>query len=112
MLALALVLIAPVTGVVSRDFDPGRPFEGGRHRGVDFAAGPGAPVLAACTGPVVFAGRIGADGIVTLHCGRWRVTHMPLATISARGFVKRGTPIGTVAASQQHAAHASYAALS
>ena len=103
MLALALVLIAPVTGPVSRDFDPGRPFEAGRHRGVDFAAAPGTPVRAACTGRVVFARRIGSDGIVTLSCGAWRVTHMPLATITARGSVKRGTPIGTAAASPQHA---------
>ncbi len=103
MLVLALVLIAPVAGAVSRDFDPGRPFEGGRHRGVDFAAAPGTPVRAACTGRVVFAGRIGAAGIVTLRCGAWRVTHMPLATITARGSVRRGTPIGTAAASRRHA---------
>jgi Peptidase family M23 len=103
VLALALVLIAPVTGPVERGFDPGRPFEGGRHRGVDLAAAPGAPVRAACTGPVAFAGRIGAAGIVTLRCGPWRVTHMPLATIAVRGVARRGAVIGTVARSQEHA---------
>jgi hypothetical protein len=105
MLALALVLVAPVAGPVSEGFDPGRPFEGGRHRGVDFAAAPGTRVRAACTGTVAFAGRIGADGIVTLRCGPWRVTHMPLATISARAgtAVSRGAPLGSAASSSDHA---------
>jgi Peptidase family M23 len=104
MLVLALLaLAAPVPGEVTRGFDPGRPYEGGRHRGVDLAAAPGAPVRAACAGPVVFAGRIAGDGIVTLRCGPWRVTHMPLATIAARGVVARGAVIGTVSASSRHA---------
>ena len=102
MLIVLLALLAPVPGEPTRGFDPGRPFEGGRHRGVDLAAAPGTPVRAACTGPVVFAGRIGEDGIVTLRCGRWRVTHMPLATIDARGVVARGAVIGTVASSPDH----------
>jgi hypothetical protein len=100
---LALVLVAPVLGAVAQGYDPGRPFEAGRHRGVDLAAAPGTPVRAACGGSVVFAGRIGGAGIVTVRCGRWRVTHMPLAAISARGEVRRGTAIGTVAASSDHA---------
>ncbi len=103
MLIVLLALLAPVPGEPTRGFDPGRPFEGGRHRGVDLAAAPGTPVRAACTGPVAFAGRIGADGIVTLRCGPWRVTHMPLATIAARGFASRGAVIGTVARSRDHA---------
>jgi hypothetical protein len=103
MLLLALLaLVSPVPGEVTRGFDPGRPFEGGRHRGVDLAAAPGTPVRAACGGPVGFAGRIGSTGIVTLRCGPWRVTHMPLATISTRGHVKRGAVIGTVAPSWAH----------
>ena len=100
---LLLALLSPVHGEVTRGFDPGRPFEGGRHRGVDLAAAPGTPVRAACSGPVAFAGRIGGAGIVTLRCGPWRVTHMPLATIAARGFAKRGAVIGTVARSPDHA---------
>jgi len=102
MLIVLLALLAPVPGEPTRGFDPGRPFEGGRHRGVDLAAAPGTPVRAACTGPVAFAGRIGADGIVTLRCGPWRVTHMPLARIAARGFARRGAVIGTVARSPDH----------
>jgi Peptidase family M23 len=105
VLALALVLIAPVAGPVEREFDPGRPFEAGRHRGVDLAAAPGTPVRAACGGFVAFAGRIGASGIVTLRCGPWRVTHMPLATLTVRAgaSISSGARIGTVAASSDHA---------
>jgi Peptidase family M23 len=99
-----LALVAPVQGEVTRGFDPGRPFEGGRHRGVDLAAAPGTPVRAACSGPVAFAGRIGATGIVTLRCGPWRVTHMPLATIAVRsgGVAGRGAVIGTAGSSPAH----------
>ncbi len=105
MLLVLLALVAPVPGDVTRGFDPGRPFEAGRHRGVDLAAAPGAPVRAACTGPVAFAGRIGSSGgVVTLRCGPWRVTHMPLATITARTGreVSRGAIVGALAASSTH----------
>jgi hypothetical protein len=106
LIAVALVLITPVSGPVTRGFDPGRPFEGDRHRGVDLTAAPGTPVRAACTGPVVVAGRVGTSGgVVTLRCGPWRVTHMPLATIAVRSgaVVSRGTAIGTAGASPDHA---------
>ena len=58
----------PVGGPVTRPFDPGsRPFEAGRHRGVDLQAAPGAPVRAPCSGTVAFAGAVGsAGGVVTL----------------------------------------------
>jgi hypothetical protein len=51
---------------------------------------------------VVFAGRIAGVGIVTVRCGPWRVTHMPLATITARGVVGRGAVIGTAGVSSAH----------
>jgi hypothetical protein len=97
----------PVPGAVSRPFDLGAdPFEAGRHRGVDRAAPPGAVVRAPCAGPVAFAGRIGAAGrVVTLRCGPWRVTHLPLASITVRAgaAVAPGAPLGTVAAAREHA---------
>lgn len=99
--------LPPVAGEATRLFDPGRhPFEAGRHRGVDLAAAPGAQVRAPCAGVIAFAGRVGTTGrVVTLRCGPWRVTHLPLATIAARPgqSVDRGTPLGTVARSTDHA---------
>src|SRR5919197_554756 len=97
---------APVGGAVVRGFDLGRnPFEGGRHRGADFAASPGAVVRAPCRGRVVVAGRVGSSGGgVTLLCGRWRVSVLPLARLSVRrGAVTRpGSRVGTLAASRTH----------
>ena len=96
----------PVTGPVTRAFDPGRTaFEGGRHRGADLAAPPGTAVRAPCSGRVAFAGPVGSSGlVVTLLCGRWRVTHLPLATVNVRrgAAAARGTVIGTVARSPAH----------
>jgi Peptidase family M23 len=97
----------PVPGVVTRSFDPGRhPFEAGRHRGVDLAAAPGVRVRAPCAGPVAFAGSVGTSGrVVTLLCRPWRVTQMPLGQIAVRAgaTVAEGAPLGTVAASLEHA---------
>jgi hypothetical protein len=97
----------PVDGPVARGFDPGRsPYEGGRHRGIDLAASPGSAVRAPCSGRVVVAGPVGATGlVVTLLCGRWRVTQLPMATVAVRrGTVAaRGAVLGTVARSRAHA---------
>jgi murein DD-endopeptidase MepM/ murein hydrolase activator NlpD len=105
--ALALVLVNPVGGGVAAGFDVGpNPFAGGQHRGADLRAAPGVPVRAACGGRVVVAGRVGSSGpLVTIRCGRWRVTHMPMATIAVRAgaVIPRGTRLGTVGASHDHA---------
>jgi hypothetical protein len=98
----------PVEGAaVTRAFDLGaNPFEGGRHRGVDLAAVAGSAVRAPCAGEVVVAGRVGTSGrVVTVRCGPWRVSHMPLATIATRRgeHVRAGTPLGTAAPSRAHA---------
>jgi hypothetical protein len=97
---------APVDGRVTRGFDLGtNPFEGGRHRGADLLARPGDVVRAPCRGPVVVAGRVGTSGgVVTLLCGRWRVSMLPLATISvSRGsVVGAGARLGTVGRSAAH----------
>jgi hypothetical protein len=96
----------PVPGEVVRAFDLGAdPFEAGRHRGVDLAAAPGSLVRAPCAGPVAFAGQAGTSGrVVTLRCGAWHVTDLPLASIAVRegATVGRGEPLGTVAPSRDH----------
>jgi murein DD-endopeptidase MepM/ murein hydrolase activator NlpD len=98
---------APVGGPVARGFDLGsNPFEGGRHRGADFAASPGAAVHAPCRGRVVVAGRVASSGgVVTLLCGRWRVSLLPLAAVSVRrrAVVRAGARVGTLAPSHVHA---------
>jgi hypothetical protein len=112
-LALCLADVAeaawrpPVGGAVTRVFDVGSdPFEAGRHRGVDLHARAGTPVRAPCRGRVAVAGRVGGSGgVVTVLCGRWRVSHMPLGAIGVRpeAVVARGTVLGTVAPSRAHA---------
>jgi Peptidase family M23 len=96
----------PVAGPVTRAFAYGPdPFRRGWHRGVDLAAPPGAKVHAACSGRVVTARPFPAvGGVVTLSCGRWRVTHMPLAAIAVRpgAFVAAGERIGTLGSSRAH----------
>jgi hypothetical protein len=97
----------PVSGPVSLAFDLGaNPYAGGHHRGVDLLAPPGSPVRAACAGRVMVAGRVGVSGgVVTVLCGRWRVTVMPLAAIAVRrgAAVGRGALVGTLARSREHA---------
>src|SRR4051812_47198471 len=93
----------PVPGAVARGFaySAAEPFAAGQHRGADFAGSPGAVVRAACSGRIAYAGR----GVVTLRCGPWRVTHLPLATLTVRvgARLHEGARIGTLAASAGHA---------
>jgi hypothetical protein len=103
---VAALLLPPVPGEVTRAFDVGaNPFAPGQHRGADFAAAPGAPVRASCAGTVEVAGRVGTSGrLVTILCGRRRVTAMPLARVSVRAGdkVRRGARIGIVAPTTAH----------
>lgn len=76
----------PVDGPVLAPFDYGRdPFARGQHRGVDIGAPAGTPVRAACSGPVTFAGTVGASGrTVAVRCGRHSVSYGHLGAISVR----------------------------
>ena len=107
MLALAaLTLVPPVPGAVTRGFAyEGDPFAAGHHRGADLAAAPGTPVRAACGGRVAFAGRAGANGrTVTIRCGRFSVTHLPLATLAtaAGATIRAGDELGTAGTTRGH----------
>ncbi len=94
--------LRPVPGDVARPFSYSRaaPFTAGAHRGVDLAAPPGRRVRAACGGIVVHAGPVAGRGaVVSIRCGRRRVSHLPLASVAVRAgtAIAAGTPIGTVA---------------
>jgi hypothetical protein len=80
----------PVPGAPTRLFHLGaNPFLRGQHRGVDLAAN-GEPVRAACSGRVVFAGRVAGEGTVSQRCGRWRVSYAPLTRIAVRAGAAAG----------------------
>ncbi len=102
LLAVSMTLVAPVPGPVARPFAYGAdPFRAGWHRGADFEAAPGARVGAACSGRVVWAGQ----DVVTVRCGSYRVTHLPLASVAVAGGarVRAGARIGTLARARDHA---------
>ncbi|MCA1008779.1 peptidoglycan DD-metalloendopeptidase family protein [Rhodococcus hoagii] len=69
------------------------------HRGVDLAAVPGQPVLAAGAGTVAFAGTVAGKPVVSVdHPGGLRTTYEPVeATVSAGRRVERGAVLGAVA---------------
>ena len=86
------------TPKVVRRFDPPpQPWLAG-HRGVDLAGEPGAPVLAAGAGTVVFAGMLAGRGVVSIdHVNGLRTTYEPvLASITAGAAVGRGSRIGAL----------------
>lgn len=81
-----------------------RPFEapassyGPGHRGVDLAAGPDQPVLAAAEGVVVFAGGLAGRGVISIDHDVLRTTYEPVLPAVAVGErVYAGQQIGTVA---------------
>ncbi|HEY3831931.1 MAG TPA: peptidoglycan DD-metalloendopeptidase family protein [Acidimicrobiia bacterium] len=90
--APAGVWTRPVAGPVVRPFEAPRTRYGPGHRGVDFAAAPGTPVVAAGPGVVVFAGRIGPSShVVVLHePSGWRTGYSFLASVA----VRLGEPVG------------------
>ncbi|RVW04297.1 murein hydrolase activator EnvC family protein [Rhodococcus xishaensis] len=83
---------------VVRSFDkPARNWLPG-HRGVDLAATPGQPVLAAGAGTVVFAGAVAGRPVVSVdHPGGLRTTYEPVEpSVTAGRRVGRGALLGTV----------------
>ncbi len=90
--------LSPV--VVVRSFDPPpQPWRAG-HRGVDLAGAPGATVVAASPGTVLFAGAVAGRGVVSVaHPGGLRTTYEPvLASVGVGDVVAAGEPVGTLVA--------------
>ena len=88
-LSLLLAWCRPYSGAPTRLFHlTADPFARGQHRGVDFPAR--GAVRSACSGRVVFAGRVAGEGTVSVRCGRWRVSYAPLARVAVRA----GEPVG------------------
>src|SRR5699024_9677918 len=89
---------------VRRAFDPpAQPWLAG-HRGVDLAASAGAPVQAAGSGQVVFAGMVAGRPVVSVqHDSGLRSTYEPVQPIVAAGdVVAAGDRLGTLAAEARH----------
>jgi murein DD-endopeptidase MepM/ murein hydrolase activator NlpD len=86
------------TPSVARPFrEPTHRFGPG-HRGVDLAAAPGAAVLAAAAGVVVFAGWLAGRGVVSVqHPDGLRTTYEPVsASVVSGAAVVRGTVLGAL----------------
>ena len=92
--------VAPVDGpvVVRRAFRaPPAPWAAG-HRGVDLAARPGAPVLAAGAGVVAHASVLAGRGVVSVRHGSLRTTYEPLVVAVRVGQrVRAGATLGLLA---------------
>ncbi|MEU8068427.1 M23 family metallopeptidase [Micromonospora sp. NPDC048169] len=100
----------PLTGAprVVRRFDPPpQPWLSG-HRGVDLAAAPGAPVLAAGAGTVLFAGIVAGRPVLTVgHSDGLRTTYEPVRSrLTAGTPVAAGAPVGDLLAGHQGCAGA------
>ena len=92
------VLPVPPPPLVLTAFAPPANKYGAGHRGVDLAVPPGAPIVAAGAGVVVFAGPLAGRGVVSIeHTGGLRTTYEPVtATVAAGSSVGVGQPIGTL----------------
>src|SRR2546423_870004 len=78
----AMDLVQPVPGSITRHFEaPPTPYAAG-HRGIDFGAAVGTPVVAAAGGIVSFAGQVGGSLFVSIdHDGGLRTTYSFLSAI-------------------------------
>jgi secretion/DNA translocation related TadE-like protein len=95
-------LRAPVGGdyrITARFGDAGPRWASGRHGGLDFAAEPGSPVLAAAGGRVVTVGPAGRYGNLVAIDHGGMVTyyaHLSAATVAVGDVVVAGQLVGTV----------------
>ena len=95
-------LTLPIGGpyrITARFADAGPQWASGRHGGLDFAAEPGVPVLAAADGRVTAAGPAGRYGnlVVTDHGGVVTYyAHLSTVTVVAGDIVEAGSQVGAV----------------
>lgn len=96
------LLLAPSSGPVAAHFAYRRegPFRPGQRRTLGFAAAPRSRIVAACGGPVTFAGPVPGGRAVAVRCGRWSVVVGGLGRVAVRAgsAVAPGKPLGTAAA--------------
>ncbi|MEJ7750176.1 MAG: peptidoglycan DD-metalloendopeptidase family protein [Thermoleophilaceae bacterium] len=102
----------PVEGEVLTPYRNGSdPYAGGQHRGIDIAAGVGAPAVAAASGTVRFRGVTGSNGLtvsVRTADGRFDTSylHLDSASVEKGQVVQAGERIGTVGVSGRRSADA------
>jgi murein DD-endopeptidase MepM/ murein hydrolase activator NlpD len=85
-----LDLLQPISGPITRHFEPPpTPYAAG-HRGIDFGAPIGTRVVAAADGTVSFAGQVGGSLFVSIdHAGGLRTTYSFLSAV----LVKKGQAV-------------------
>ena len=85
-----LDLLQPISGPITRHFEPPpTPYAAG-HRGIDFGAPVGTRVIAAAAGTVSFAGQVGGSLFVSIdHPGGLRTTYSFLSAV----LVKKGQAV-------------------
>lgn len=91
--------VPPLAGPVVRGFDPpDQPWLSG-HRGADLLGAPGAEVVAAMAGRVVFAGTVAGRAVVVVSHGELRTTYLPVRPLVSVGTaVVAGQAIGRLEA--------------
>jgi len=92
----------PVQGPVllGFSFDPGQPYAGGQHRGIDIGAPTGTSVAAPASGTVTFAGSVPTSGrsvtIATPDGYSVTLTHLGSIGVAKGASVGEGAAVGTV----------------
>jgi murein DD-endopeptidase MepM/ murein hydrolase activator NlpD len=97
-------IVIPVKGATISDWNHGtfwHPWgKSGVHKGIDIFAKEGTPVIAACTGLVVYAGRLSQGGnVVSILGPKWRIhyyAHMGKYCVQFGQLISKGSVIGTV----------------
>lgn len=116
-------IVIPVKGATESDWNHKtfwHPWgKSGVHKGIDIFAAEGTPVIASCSGLVVYSGNIAQGGnIVSILGPKWRIhyyAHMKSYDARFGQFVSKGQIIGTVGSTGNAAGkppHLHYAVIS